>query len=164
VTSSSRSRRSVRRVREALGELGIDAEVIELSRSTRTAQLAAEALEVPLGSIVKSLVLMADDRPVLALVAGDRRVSLEAVAREMGAEQARMADADEVREVTGFAIGGVPPLGHKQQLPVLIDESLSRFQILHAAAGSPSSVFPICFDDILSVSAGRLCQIAEVPE
>lgn len=153
--------KSVLRVETALREAGLATKVVELEASTRTAELAAQAIGTPLGTIVKTLVFLVEEQPVLALVAGDRRASGTKIAREMGAGQARLASADEVRAITGFAVGGVPPLGHDSPTTVLVDESLTRFQTVHAAAGSPHAVFPIRLDELMRVTQGHLCDIVE---
>jgi prolyl-tRNA editing enzyme YbaK/EbsC (Cys-tRNA(Pro) deacylase) len=111
-------------------------EVTTLSDSARTAALAAEALGVETGQIVKSLVFERGGDPVLVLCAGDRRVD----AARLGLEPVK---AERVREVTGFSIGGIPPLGHDQELETTIDESLQRFDVVWAAAGTPHDVFGI---------------------
>jgi prolyl-tRNA editing enzyme YbaK/EbsC (Cys-tRNA(Pro) deacylase) len=119
-----------------LQERGPQVEVTTLSDSARTAALAAAALGVEVGQIVKSLVFVRDGQPVMVLCAGDRRVDVE----RLGLTP---APADRVREVTGFSIGGVPPLGHDVALPTMIDESLRRFEIIWAAAGTPHDVFAV---------------------
>jgi len=121
--------KSVERVRAALIESGVGDVIIELpaSQSARTAQMAADALSrrldlpVPVGAIVKSLVFLADRRPILALVAGDRRGDTHKLRLALGVSNVGIADAEAVRAATGFAIGGVPPVGHANDLPVLID-------------------------------------------
>ncbi|RME45550.1 MAG: YbaK/EbsC family protein, partial [Chloroflexi bacterium] len=130
---------------------------------TRTAADAAAAIGVPLGSIVKSLVFTVDGAPLLVLVAGDRRADQGKLARLLGVSKnkIRFADAETVREVTGFAIGGVPPVGHKRDMPTLIDESLGRFEVVHAAAGTPRANFPIRFSQLVEVTGGQLADIAE---
>ena len=160
--------KSVERVRAALIESGVGDVIIELpaSQSARTAQMAADALSrrldlpVPVGAIVKSLVFLADRRPILALVAGDRRGDTHKLRRALGASNVGIADAEAVRAATGFAIGGVPPLGHSNDLPVLIDESLGRFETVYAAAGHPHAVFPIAFARLVEVTRGRVADIA----
>jgi len=158
--------KSIERVRSALVAAGEGDVVIELPVSARTAQLAADALtqhyhvHVPVGAIVKSLVFLADARPVLVLVAGDRRGDMRKIAAAMGAQAAAIADAETVRAATGFAIGGVPPLGHPDGLPILIDESLGRFETVYAAAGHPNAVFPIAFRRLIEVTAGRPADVA----
>ena len=126
------------RLQERLVELGLDVRVQELEASTRTAEEAAAAVGAEIGQIVKSLVFVADAVPVLVLCAGDRRVDPSRLAAD-----ARQARADEVREATGFAIGGVPPLGHDRPLRTVVDPSLRRFATVWCAAGTPRSVFEI---------------------
>ncbi len=155
--------RSVERVRQALADLGVETEITHYPQGTRTAADAAAAIGVPLGSIVKSLVFTADGEPLLVLVAGDRRADQGKLARLLGISKnkIRFADAETVREVTGFAIGGVPPVGHKRNIPTLIDKSLSRFEVLHAAAGTPRANFPIRFDQLVEVTGGQLADVVE---
>ena len=124
------------RMAERLRNRGLEIEVKTLSDSARTAPLAAAAVGVEVGQIVKSLVFLRDDAPVLVLCAGDRRVDAE----RLGLEP---APAEQVREVTGFSIGGVPPMGHDTELETIIDESLRRFSVVWAAAGKPHAVFAI---------------------
>jgi Cys-tRNA(Pro) deacylase len=140
---------------------GFDISVVELNKSTRTAQLAAEAIGTELGSIVKSLVFLADGKPTLVLVAGDRRADTKKLAQVLKAEKVKIADADTVRAETGFAIGGVPPVGHHAPLPTIIDRSLGRFETVYAAAGSPHAVFPIAYDMLLQISAGQVVDVTE---
>lgn len=124
------------RMAERLRNRGLEIEVKTLSDSARTAPLAAAAVGVEVGQIVKSLVFLRDDVPVLVLCAGDRRVDAERLGL-------KPAPAEQVREVTGFSIGGVPPLGHDTELETIIDESLRRFSVVWAAAGTPHAVFAI---------------------
>jgi Cys-tRNA(Pro) deacylase len=140
---------------------GLDISVIELDKSTRTAQLAAEAIGTQLGSIVKSLVFLGDGKPALVLVAGDRRADTKKLAQVLEAKKVKIADADTVRAETGFAIGGVPPVGHHAPLPTLIDRSLGRFETVYAAAGSPHAVFPIAYDMLLQVTTGQVADVTE---
>ena len=140
---------------------GLDISVVELDKSTRTAQLAAEAIGTELGSIVKSLVFLADDKPALVLVAGDRRADTKKLAQVLEAKKVKIADADTVRAQTGFAVGGVPPVGHHTPLPTIIDRSLSRFETVYAAAGSPNAVFPIAYDMLLRVTAGQVADVTQ---
>jgi prolyl-tRNA editing enzyme YbaK/EbsC (Cys-tRNA(Pro) deacylase) len=126
------------KLQERLNELGLDVEVRELDESTRTAAEAAEAVGCVTGQIVKSLVLVAGEEPLVCLCAGDRRMNLERFG-----PGARMATADEARAATGFAVGGVPPLGHDRPLPTVVDGSLRRFESVWCAAGTPRAVFRI---------------------
>jgi prolyl-tRNA editing enzyme YbaK/EbsC (Cys-tRNA(Pro) deacylase) len=125
-------------MQDRLHEAGLDVRVRELADSTRTAQEAAAAVGVGVGQIVKTLVFVDDDGPLLCLCAGDRRVDTAKLG--VGVRQAR---GDEVREATGFAIGGVPPLGHERPLRTVVDESLRRFDTIWCAAGTPHAVFPV---------------------
>ena len=150
---------SVDRVREYLKHCGLTIEVMELAESTRTAALAAEAVGSPLGSIVKSLVFLADGKPVLVLVAGDKRADHRKLEKILKAKQVMIADADQVREATGFAIGGVPPVAHRTKLPTLIDKNLGRFETLYAAAGSPRAIFPISYEALVEITEGQLADV-----
>ncbi len=120
------------KVRERLAARGLVVEVQVLPDSTRTAAEAAAACGCEVGQIVKSLVFVVDGEPTMVLCSGDRRVT---------AVDGRPASADEAREATGFAIGGIPPLGHDTELPTIVDESLQRFDRVWCAAGTPHAVF-----------------------
>ena len=126
------------RLQTRLRELGLDVEVHELADSTRTAPEAAAAVGAEVGQIVKSLVFMDGDSPVLCLCAGDRRVDTSKLGNAV-----RQARGSEVRDATGFAIGGVPPLGHDQPIRTVVDSSLRRFETVWCAAGTPHAVFPV---------------------
>jgi len=129
---------TAQRVQDRLRELGLDAEIRELSDSTRTAQEAADAVGAELGQIVKSLVFVDGDGALLCLCAGDRRVDTAKLGDDV-----RQARGDEVRDATGFAIGGVPPLGHDRPVRTVVDESLRRFETVWCAGGTPHAVFPV---------------------
>ena len=135
---------TVRRFQDRLAELGLDAEVHELAASTRTAGEAAAAVGVEVGQIVKSLVFVDGDEPILCLCAGDRRVDTT----KLGAG-VRQATGDQVREATGFAIGGVPPLGHDRPVRTVVDSSLLRFPTVWCAAGTPNAVFSVSTDALI---------------
>jgi prolyl-tRNA editing enzyme YbaK/EbsC (Cys-tRNA(Pro) deacylase) len=148
---------AVQRVRQALRQGGSAAEVIELADTARTAQAAAEALGVPLGAIVKSLVFTIDGTPVMALIAGDRRCDTKALPAALGMSGLVIrADADRVRQATGFAIGGVAPVGHPARLPTAIDDSLGRFETVYAAAGHPFFVFPTTVLELSLLTGGAV--------
>jgi prolyl-tRNA editing enzyme YbaK/EbsC (Cys-tRNA(Pro) deacylase) len=161
MSKSSSKTSSVDRVREHLEHCGLTIEVMELAESTRTATLAAEAVGSPLGAIVKSLVFMADGKPVLVLVSGDKRADPKKLGKILKAKRVRIANADQVREATGFAIGGVPPVAHKTKLLTLIDKNLGRFEDLYAAAGSPRAVFPISYEALVEITEGQLSDVTE---
>lgn len=161
----------VDRVRAALAAVGVGDVVLELSESARTAQLAAEAIgahfgiDVPVGAIVKSLLFLIDGQPVIVLAAGDRNVEqrLLGAAYQVGRKKVKLADAATVLEVTGYEVGGVPPIGHARSLPVVIDESLSRFRTVWAAAGAHHAVFPIEYPRLIEVTSGRLATLTQAP-
>jgi prolyl-tRNA editing enzyme YbaK/EbsC (Cys-tRNA(Pro) deacylase) len=142
------------RLAQRLQQRGVRIEVRTLSDSARTAPLAAAALGVEVGQIVKSLVFLQDDEPLLVLCAGDRRVD----GQRLGVAP---APADRVRAATGFSIGGVPPLGHDTELPTIIDQSLRRFSVVWAAAGTPHDVFSIATEDLIeAIPSARVMDVA----
>ncbi|MBN1813593.1 MAG: YbaK/EbsC family protein [Anaerolineae bacterium] len=147
------------RVQAALEAAGLAIEVVKLSDSARTAQLAAEAIGTELGSIVKSLVFLADGEPVLVLVAGDRRADLAKLKALLEARRVMIADAERVKQETGFSIGGVPPVGHLRPLVTWIDRSLARFETVYAAAGHPHAVFPIAYEALVQLTNGHVADI-----
>lgn len=151
-------------VREMIADAGEDIEVVHLERDTRTAELAALALGTEVGAIVKSLVFVADGAIVLALVSGDRRADPGRVAREFGASIAEIARASAVKERTGFAIGGVPPLirdASGNQVPTIMDRNLFRYPTVYAAAGSPYDIFPIAPGKLERLAGARVGDIVE---
>jgi prolyl-tRNA editing enzyme YbaK/EbsC (Cys-tRNA(Pro) deacylase) len=141
--------------------LGPDFAVMEFTESTRTAADAAAAVGCAVGQIAKSLVFrQADGEAVLVVASGTNRVSEAKVAALLGQGIGR-ADAGFVREVTGFAIGGIPPVGHAKPLTTIVDESLGRFDEIWAAAGTPNAVFRLTYADLLWLTGGRAGEIAE---
>jgi Cys-tRNA(Pro) deacylase len=138
----------------------MDVEVVDFPQETRTAQAAAEAIGCDVAQIVKSLIFMADGRPVLALTSGANRVDEAKLAGILGATQVRKADAEEVRTATGYAIGGTPPFGHEQRLDVVCDRDLTRFEEVWAAAGLPTTVFAIDPGALLEVTGARIGDLA----
>lgn len=151
---------SVRRVADALLVAGIEPDIVELAESTRTAQEAASAIGTSVPKIVKSLVFLADDEPIVALVSGSNRADTALLAEALGKTIGR-ADAARVRDATGFAIGGVPPLGHKTTLEVVIDRDLLQYDVIWAAAGTPHAVFSITPSDLVRVTGGRVVDLKE---
>jgi prolyl-tRNA editing enzyme YbaK/EbsC (Cys-tRNA(Pro) deacylase) len=152
---------SLERVTAYLAAHGLEDRVIEFGdRSTKTSQLAAEAVGCELGQIVKSLVFVADETPVLALVAGDRRGDSAAIAAQAGATRATFADADTVREATGYAIGGVSPFDLPADLIVLVDDSLSRFEEVYTAGGTPQSMVRMERTRLFEMVGGRVARIS----
>ncbi|MDP2299894.1 MAG: YbaK/EbsC family protein [Actinomycetota bacterium] len=155
---------SAARVRAVISALGLEDDVVYFEQSTRTAQMAADAMGCELGQIVKSLVFVVDDRPILALVAGDRRGDAPAIAREAGGAEVRLADADTVRAATGYAIGGVSPFDLPDDLPVLVDDSLTRYAVVYPAAGTPASMVRMTFERLLEITGGRLAPVGQATE
>ena len=131
------------RVQAALHEQGIDVQVVRLAESTRTAPEAAAAVGCEVGAIAKSLLFMVDGEPLLIICGGDRRVDPAKVGSLVGTESVKMASAEEVRQYTGYAIGGVPPVGHVTLLRKLMDERMLRWPVIYAAAGAHDALFPI---------------------
>ncbi|MET7691875.1 YbaK/EbsC family protein [Streptomyces sp. NPDC005483] len=152
------------RFAEALRELGLDeltAQVRRFPDATRTAAEAAAAIGCELSQICKSLIFAADGVPVLVLMDGASRVDLERVREELGAEKVTRARADVVRETTGYAIGGVPPFGHRTKTRVLADRSLLDHDVVWAAAGNPHAVFPIAPKDLIAHAGAGLVDVRE---
>lgn len=151
---------SAERVRAYLDTHGLADALVHFEQSTKTAQMAADAMGCELGQIVKSLVFVVDGTPVLALVAGDRRGDSEAIAALMGGTKAAFADAETVRAATGYAIGGVSPFDLPPELTVFVDDSLTRFTTVYPAGGTPSSMVRMTFEQLMAVAGGRLATIA----
>jgi prolyl-tRNA editing enzyme YbaK/EbsC (Cys-tRNA(Pro) deacylase) len=149
------------RVQTALQTLGVETEVIVLAESARTAAQAAAACSVGVGQIVKSLVFVAGDEPILVLVSGANQADERRLAALSG-QPVRRADADTVRGATGYAIGGVPPVGHPRPLRVFIDRDLLGYDRLIAAAGTPHTVFPISPGDLCRVTGGVVADLKRV--
>ncbi|MER6351349.1 YbaK/EbsC family protein [Streptomyces sp. NPDC001634] len=148
----------------ALEELGLGelhAEIRRFPDATRTAAEAAEAIGCELSQICKSLIFAADNVPVLVLMDGASRVDVERVREELGAEKVTRAKADVVRETTGYAIGGVPPFGHRTQTRVLADRSLLDHDTVWAAAGTPHTVFPMDPKTLIAHAGGTLVDVRE---
>ena len=152
--------RSARRVQAALAGLGLEREVSELPDSTRTAAEAAAAVGCTVGQIAKSLVFRTEGgEAVMVVASGDNRVDVERVAAHLGAPIGR-PDADFVRSETGFAIGGVPPVGHASPLRTLIDEDLRAFDRIWAAAGNPRAVFELTPAELERITGGEVVALA----
>ncbi|MFE3518439.1 YbaK/EbsC family protein [Streptomyces sp. NPDC059166] len=149
------------RFAEALRELGLQVEVRRFPDATRTAVEAAAAIGCELSQIVKSLIFEADGAPVLVLMDGSSRVDVERVRDELGAEKVTRARADLVRETTGYAIGGVPPFGHRTRTRVLADRGLLAHEEVWAAAGHPHAVFRTAPGTLVELAGGTLVDVRE---
>jgi len=151
---------SAQRVQDALAARGLPHEVVELPQTTRSAAEAAQAIGCRVEQIAKSLVFKGarSSRPLLVIASGSNRVNERRIAEYVG-EPVERAAADFVREQTGYAIGGVPPLAHRQPLEVLVDEHLQRCAEIWAAAGTPHAVFRLTPNDLLLLTGGRVVAI-----
>ena len=151
----------VKRVEKSLKEFGPKQNVIILKSSARTALEAARSLDCEVGAIVKSLLFKTEKTFTLCLVAGDKKASLSKIKKELNIKDASMASAEEVKDITGFTIGGVAPIGHLKKINILIDNSLKRFNSLFAAAGHPNCVFKTNFVDLKKITNGSIKEIIE---
>lgn len=152
---------ALERFRAEAARRGVEVDVREFPRGTRTASDAARAVGCDVGQIVKSLVCTAGEEPFLALTAGSNRADLRRLAGIVGAAEVRMANAEEARGATGYAIGGTPPFGHPRPLRTLVDRDLLAHEVVWAAAGTPSTVFPIRPTDLLEVTNGEVVDLKE---
>ena len=150
---------AVERVRQRLAALGAQGELRTLDGSARTAAEAAAALGVTPAQIANSLVFSADGAPLLVMASGGHRVDTAKVAALVSAERVDRADPDFVRSHTGFAIGGVAPVGHPAPLRTLVDDALSRYDEVWAAAGHSHTVFPTTYDELLRITGGTAADI-----
>jgi prolyl-tRNA editing enzyme YbaK/EbsC (Cys-tRNA(Pro) deacylase) len=155
---------SAQKVQDALRAAGFSNSVVELPDSARTAAEAAAAVGCEVGQIVKSLLFEArpSGRAVLVAASGSHRVDEQAVAQVVG-ERIGRASADFVRERTGFAIGGVPPIGHAQPILAVVDETLLAYERIWAAAGHPHAVFELTPAELVKMTAGKVARIAALP-
>ena len=151
----------VKRVEKSLKEFDPKQNVIILKSSARTALEAASSLDCEVGAIVKSLLFKTGNRFTLCLVAGDRKVSLNKIKKELNIKDVAMASAEKVKDITDFTIGGVSPMGHLNKINILIDNSLKRFNSLFAAAGHPNCVFKTNFVDLKKITNGSIKEIIE---
>jgi Cys-tRNA(Pro) deacylase len=152
---------SVERVVEALAAAGITTEVKEFAESTRTAEEAAAAIGVTVGQIVKSLVFLSGSQAILALVSGQSRASRQKLATLTGAESVVQPDADTVRRLTGFSIGGIPPVGHTSRLHTFCDPGLLQYSVVWAAAGTPHAVFSISPSQLVALCEAQVADICQ---
>ena len=158
---SALNKEAVKRAKEALKKFNSEIKVIELEQTARTANDAANSLNTEVGSIVKSLLFRNEGNFFLCLVSGDKRCSLNKLKKIFNSKDLSMASPDEVKDQTGYTIGGVSPVGHKNKLEILVDESLNRFKNLYAAAGHPNCIFKINFDELLNLTNGTVKDIVE---
>ena len=154
-------REPVKRVENILKEFDATQKVIMLDASARTALEAASSLGCEVGAIVKSLLFKTENLFTLCLIAGDKKASLNKLKKTLNIKDVSMAAAVEVKDITGFTIGGVSPIGHLKKINILIDNSLERFDFLFAAAGHPNCVFKIDFKNLKKITNGSIEDIIE---
>ena len=146
-------------VHESLRSAGITGDIVVLPDAASTAPLAAAALGVEVGAIANSLVFWSDGEPLLVMTSGAHRVDTAALAVRLGRESIRRATAEQVREATGQAIGGVAPTGHPAPLVTVVDEDLAGYDEIWAAGGTPHTVFPMTFDDLVALTGGTVVKV-----
>ena len=151
----------VKRAEKALKEFDETLSVTELESTARTAVDAAKSLNCEVGAIVKSLLFKNGNIFFLCLVSGDKRCSLNKLKKFFNSKDLSMASPDDVKEQTGYTIGGVSPIGHINNLQILVDTSLNRFKDLYAAAGHPNCIFKINFKDLIKITNGSIEDIIE---
>ena len=151
----------VKRAEKALKEFDETLSVTELENTARTAVDAAKSLNCEVGAIVKSLLFKNGDNYFLCLVSGDKRCSLNKLKKFFNSKDLSMASPNDVKEQTGYTIGGVSPIGHTNSLQILVDSSLNRFKDLFAAAGHPNCIFKINFADLIKITSGSIEDIIE---
>jgi Cys-tRNA(Pro) deacylase len=148
-------------VLEALLAAGYEPVVSRFDSSSETAQASAELLGVETLRIVKSLIFAAKGEPVVALVPGDRRADMKAVAAELGVKKVRFASPEMVLEWSGFQVGAVPPVGHLHPMTILIDEGLPRDGFIYPAAGELNNAFETTFEDLAEMTGAKICSISK---
>ena len=151
----------VKRVEESLKKFDPNLKILVLDTTAKTAKDAANSLKCELGAIVKSLVFRAENYFLICLVAGDKRCSLNKLKKILNKKDVSMANADQVKENTGFSIGGVAPTGHLKKMNIIVDKSLNRFQYVYGAAGHPDCVFKITYDELIKLTNGLEKELVE---
>ena len=151
----------VKRVEKFLKNFDPNIKLILLDTSARTALEAASSLKCEVGAIVKSLLFKTENTFTLCLIAGDKKASLNKIKKNLNIKDVSMASADEVKNITGFTIGGVSPVGHLNKINIFIDKSLERFVDLYAAAGHPNCIFKIDYSNLQKITQGSIKEISE---
>ena len=152
---------TVKRVEKILKDFDPNLDVVILEQTARTANDAATALGCKVGAIVKSLLFRKEKSFVLCLVSGDKKCSLNKLKKILVEKDVSMANADQVKEITGYTIGGVSPIGHLTKVNILIDNNLARFEDIFAAAGHTNCIFKINFEQLLKLTNGKIEELAE---
>ena len=151
----------VAEVRQFLTAHGLETRIHTFAESTENAYLAAQALGVELGQIVKSVMFLADGTPVLVLMSGDMNVDTKKLKKLLTVKKVRMADAETVLKITGYPVGAVPPVAHRQAIGTYLDESLNRFAKIYPAGGTTSNMFATTFEELLSLSKAKVISVAK---
>ena len=151
----------VKRAEKSIKEYNSEMSVIVLDSSAKTAIEAASSSGCEVGAIVKSLLFKTENTFTLFLVSGDKKASLNKIKKTLNIKDASMASPDEVKNITGYTIGGVSPVGHLNKIEIFIDHSLARFENLYAAAGHPNCVFKTNFDDLQKITKGFIKDITQ---
>lgn len=148
-------------VQKALDAHQLGIQIQTFAESTATSAEAAAAIGTTLGSIVKSLVFVIEEQPIVVLAAGDQKIDTRKLAAlyEVGRKKVKIASSEQCIEYIGYAPGGVPPLGHRHPLPIYIDTTLQRFEVVYAAAGTPNTIFPIPFATLVDISGGKVTDV-----
>ena len=149
------------RVQNIISKFDSNLTIKVLNNTARTAKDASESLGCDIGAIVKSLLFKVEESFLICLVAGDKKCSLNKLKKILNKKDVCMASANEVKDNTGFSIGGVSPVGHIKKLDVLIDKSLNRFKYVFAAAGHPNCIFKIIYSDLIKISGGLEKELSE---
>jgi len=152
---------TVKRVQNTIAKFDSNLRIIVLNSAARTAKEAAFSLKCEVGAIVKSLLFKTRESFLICLVAGDKRCSLNKLKKILNEKDVCMANPNEVKENTGFSIGGVPPVAHIKKLDILVDKSLNRFSDIFAAAGHPNCVFKINYRELIKITNGLEKEISE---
>lgn len=148
-----------RLVHDSLRAAGISGDIVVLPDAASTAVLAAAALGVEVGAIANSLVFWSDGEPLLVMTSGSHRVDTAALAERLGRTKIQRASVEQVREATGQAIGGVAPTGHPAPLVTVVDESLAEYPQIWAAGGTPHTVFPLTYDELVQLTGGTVSKV-----
>tara|TARA_B100000927_G_C16336776_1_gene417622 strand:+ start:72 stop:554 length:483 start_codon:yes stop_codon:yes gene_type:complete len=155
------NKESVKRVKSSLESFDNSLKIQTLSQSARTAIEASKALGCEVGAIVKSLLIKTESTYLLCLISGDKKCSLKKVKKLTSKKDVCMANADDVKKITGFTIGGVSPVGLRENLDIMIDKQLQRYEKIYAAAGHPNVIFQISIDKLINITNGELMDISE---
>jgi Cys-tRNA(Pro) deacylase len=148
------------RVKDFMRSRGVEVEIVTFDESTRTSELAAAAIGCEVAQIAKSLVFVVDDKdPILVIASGRNRVDTEKLAERVGRGRVKIADAKTVKHVTGFPVGGAPPIGHSHPLRTILDPALMEFSIVYAAAGTPNAVFGVHPEELRKLTNGQLLEV-----